>query len=189
MKDANPIALVEDLKAVLQRYISTTLPISRRYPRLAEEFRELLSQQSLVEGPYVEALPDFEKGQPLTALLKKNGGYLQDALSEIPTAGRKLHKHQQLAIDFACKDKKSILVATGTGSGKTECFLYPIAEQLLADPEPEKPGVRALLVYPMNALANDQLYYRIAPLFGKYLHSHGITFGRYTGQVRAKVKP
>lgn len=188
MKDANPIALIEDLKSVLQRYISTTLPISRRYPKLAAEFRELLSQQTLVEGPYVEALPDFEKGETLDALLKRNGGFFHDSLGIIPTARRKLHKHQQLALQYACIDRKSILVATGTGSGKTESFLYPIAEQLLSDPEPDKPGVRALLIYPMNALANDQLYYRIAPLFGKYLAKHGITFGRYTGQVKAKVK-
>lgn len=188
MKDANPIALVEDLKTVLQRYISTTLPISRRYPKLAAEFRELLRNQTLVEGPYVEALPDFEKGDTLNALLRKNGGFLHDSLGLIPTAGRKLHKHQHLALEFACKNRKSILVATGTGSGKTESFLYPIADQLLSDPEPDKPGVRALLIYPMNALANDQLYYRIAPLFGKYLAKHGITFGRYTGQVKAKAK-
>lgn len=188
MKDANPIALVEDLKEVLQRYISTTLPISRRYPNLSGEFRSLLGQQTLVEGPYVEALPDFEKGESLNSLLKRNGGFLHDSLGLVPTAGRKLHKHQQLALEYACKENKSILVATGTGSGKTESFLYPIAEQLLCDPEPDKPGVRALLIYPMNALANDQLYYRIAPLFGNYLAEHGITFGRYTGQVKAKVK-
>lgn len=188
MKDANPISLVDDLKLVLQRYISTTLPISRRYPELAARFRELLHEETLVEGPYVEALPDFEKGQSVTALLKKNGGFLNDELGQIPTANRKLHMHQQLALDYACRQKKSILVATGTGSGKTESFLYPIAEQLLSDPEPNKPGVRALLIYPMNALANDQLYYRIAPLFGKYLSKHGITFGRYTGQVKANVK-
>ncbi len=188
MKDANPIALIEDLKSVLQRYISTTLPISRRYPNLANEFRSLLSQQTLVEGPYVEALPDFEKGESINSLLRKNGGFLHDSLGLAPTAGRKLHKHQQLALEYACKEKKSILVATGTGSGKTESFLYPIAEQLLSDPEPDKPGVRALLIYPMNALANDQLYYRIAPLFGNYLAKHGITFGRYTGQVKANVK-
>jgi ATP-dependent helicase YprA (DUF1998 family) len=40
----------------------------------------------------------------------------------------------------------------------------------------------------MNALANDQLYYRIAPLFARYLAEHGITFGRYTGQVKANIK-
>ena len=158
MKETNPIELVEDLKTVLQRYIATTLPISRRYPSLGAAFRDILAEQTLVEGPYVEALPDFEKGLSLEALLKKNGGFVHDALGCLPTAGRKLHKHQQRAMERASRDGKSMLVATGTGSGKTETFLYPIADQLLSESDPGRPGVRALLVYPMNALANDQLY-------------------------------
>lgn len=188
MSEANPIALVEELKAVLERYIATTLPISRRYPRLAGRFQDELAKQHLVEGPYVEALPDFEKDKSLVELTQGQGGFLHDALADLPTATRRLHLHQQRALEFAVRDRKSLLVATGTGSGKTETFLYPIAHALLSDPEPNKPGVRALLIYPMNALANDQLYYRIAPLFGRYLKDHGITFGRYTGQVKAKTK-
>lgn len=188
MNDTNPIELVDDLKAVLERYIATTLPISRRYPQLAERFRDELSRQPLVVGPYVEALPDFEKGVSLTDLLISNGGYLHNAMGAIPTADRKLHKHQQAALELSAKHNKSLLVATGTGSGKTESFLYPIAHDLLTDPESDKPGVRALLIYPMNALANDQLYYRIAPLFARYLAEEGITFGRYTGQVKANIK-
>jgi hypothetical protein len=188
MNDTNPIELVDGLKGVLERYIATTLPISRRYPQLAARFRDELSRQPLVVGPYVEALPDFEKGASLTDLLISNGGFLHNAMGAIPTAGRQLHKHQQAALELSAKHHKSLLVATGTGSGKTESFLYPIAHDLLTDPEPDKPGVRALLIYPMNALANDQLYYRIAPLFARYLATHGITFGRYTGQVKANIK-
>ena len=188
MNDTNPIELVDDLKTVLERYIATTLPISRRYPHLAAQFREELRLQPLVVGPYVEALPDFEKGNSLTDLLISNGGFLHNAMGVIPTADRQLHKHQQNALELSAKHHKSLLVATGTGSGKTECFLYSIAHDLLTDPEPDKPGVRALLIYPMNALANDQLYYRIAPLFARYLAIHGITFGRYTGQVKANIK-
>jgi len=188
MSETNPIALVDELKAVLERYIATTLPISRRYPRLAERFRNELAAQDLVSGPFVEALPDFEKGKTLADLTLAQGGFLHDALAGLPTATRRLHLHQQRALEFAARDGKSLLVATGTGSGKTETFLYPIAHALLSDPEPEKPGVRALLIYPMNALANDQLYYRIAPLFGRFLKDHGITFGRYTGQIKANTQ-
>ena len=188
MNDTNPIELVDDLKSVLERYIATTLPISRRYPLLAARFRDELGRQPLVTGPFVEALPDFEKGSSLTSMLKRNGGFLHDAMGAIPTADRLLHKHQQTALELSAKHNKSLLVATGTGSGKTETFLYPIAHDLLTDPEPNRPGVRSLLIYPMNALANDQLYYRIAPLFARYLADHGITFGRYTGQVKANIK-
>lgn len=188
MSDTNPIAFAQELKSVLARYIATTLPISRRYSKLGREFRHLLEQEQLVQGPYVEALPDFEKGKPLAQLLKSAGGFLHDGLGNLPTAGRPLHLHQEQALRHAILGQESFLTATGTGSGKTETFLYPIAHELLSDPDPDRPGVRALLVYPMNALANDQLYYRIAPLFARYLQEYGITFGRYTGQVKASAK-
>lgn len=185
MAETNPIAFAENLHKVLARYIATTLPVSRRYPRLAAEFRALLNNQQLVKGPFVEALPDFEKGLPLSKLVRSAGGFLHDALRNLPYPERPLHRHQEEALRRAVLDHESFLTATGTGSGKTETFLYPIANDLLNDPDPQRPGVRALLVYPMNALANDQLYYRVAPLFGRYLQDHGITFGRYTGQVKA----
>lgn len=188
MSDTNPISFSQDLKSVLARYIATTLPISRRYSKLGREFRLLLEQEQLVQGPYVEALPDFEKGETLARLLKKAGGFLHDGLSLLPTVDRPLHLHQEKALRHAIVDQESFLTATGTGSGKTETFLYPIAHDLLSDPDPQRPGVRALLVYPMNALANDQLYYRVAPLFGRYLKDYGITFGRYTGQVKSTAK-
>ena len=63
MSEANPLDLVKSLRDTLEAYLPTTLPVSRRYPLLAEEFRALLKKQPLVKGPYVEALPDFEKGR------------------------------------------------------------------------------------------------------------------------------
>jgi hypothetical protein len=188
MSETNPIAFADSLRSVLARYIATTLPISRRYPILAAEFRKVLSQEQLVRGPYVEALPDFEKGQPLSMLLQSAGGFLHDGLGLLPTAGRKLHLHQEEALRRAVVGRESFLTATGTGSGKTETFLFPIVHDLLSDPDPSRPGVRALLIYPMNALANDQLYYRVAPIFAGYLKQYGITFGRYTGQVKSNAK-
>lgn len=185
MNETNPLNLVEDLRATLRRYIGTTLPISRRYPELGAKFRVILAQQNLVTGPFVEALPDFEKGRTLAGLLRSAGGFLHDGMSALPHQDRCLHTHQESALKLAVLENKGLLVATGTGSGKTEAFLYPIIHRLLSDPAPDAPGVRALLIYPMNALANDQLFYRIAPLLANYLAKHGITFGRYTGQVKA----
>lgn len=184
-QENNPLNLFNTLNETLQRYLLTSLPVSHRYPKLRQAFKQQLAQEQLVKGPYVEALPDFEKGCPLSDLLAMNGGFLHDALSnlEVNILERPLHKHQQQALTAACRDGESLLVATGTGSGKTETFLYPIAHQLLSDPHPDAVGVRCLLVYPMNALANDQLYYRIAPLFGRYLAEDGITFGRFTSQT------
>lgn len=50
-------------------------------------------------------------------------------------------------------DFRSTLVAAGTGSGKTECFMFPLLDHCLRHPEP---GIKAIVIYPMNALANDQ---------------------------------
>lgn len=188
MAEANPLLLVESLRRVLYRYIPTTLPVSRNYPLLRRKFLDLLRGQTLVAGPYVEALPDFEKGKTLRKLLSANGGYLHDDLANIPSLDRPLHVHQETALQLACREKKSLLVATGTGSGKTETFLYPIANALLNDQASNKPGVRCLIVYPMNALANDQLFFRIAPLFGVHLEKAKITFGRFTGLIKANTR-
>lgn len=189
MLETNPIVLVDILKDTLKRYITTTLPVSRQYPKLQQEFRNMVGEQELVKGPYVEGLPDFEKEEPLEALLRCNQGFLHDGLADLPDSilKRPLHQHQERALTAACKNDESLIVATGTGSGKTECFLYPMAHTLLEDPEPKKPGVRVLLIYPMNSLANDQLFYRIAPFFGNYLKRHQISFGRFTSQIKANA--
>lgn len=187
MAESNPILLAQSLRSTLHRYLRTSLPISRNYPKLRKQYEQEVAAHRLVQGPFVEALPDFEKCSTLRGLLRTNGGPIHDGLSSLPdfVLDRPLHKHQDDALTRACGYGESLLVATGTGSGKTECFLYPIAHNLLTDLEPRKPGVRCLLIYPMNALANDQLFYRIAPLFGRYLAHFGITFGRFTSQIQA----
>lgn len=74
------------------------------------------------------------------------------------------------------------MVATGTGSGKTEVFLVPILNHLFQQLESNSlnPGVRALLLYPMNALANDQMM-RMRDLLKNIPE---ITFGRFTGETK-----
>ncbi|MFC5851068.1 DEAD/DEAH box helicase, partial [Streptomyces chlorus] len=77
---------------------------------------------------------------------------------------------------------RNLVVATGTGSGKTESFLLPVLNALAAEHARGTlgPGVRALLLYPMNALANDQMK-RLRRLLAETPH---ITFGRYTGDTK-----
>ena len=77
-----------------------------------------------------------------------------------------------------------MVVATGTGSGKTEAFLAPILNHLFLEETRDSlgPGVRALLLYPMNALANDQMA-RMRLLLANHLR---ITFGRYTGETEER---
>ena len=101
---------------------------------------------------------------------------------------RPLHRYQERTLPLALQDQASFVVATGTGSGKTECFLFPAIDRLLRDPERASPGVRILLIYPLNALANDQLYFRLAPLLLRDLKGTGITLGRFTSAIAANRK-
>ncbi|MGT2548893.1 DEAD/DEAH box helicase, partial [Streptococcus milleri] len=92
-----------------------------------------------------------------------------------------LYAHQDAALRKV-RAGRNVVVATGTGSGKTESFLLPILDDLVRESEAGTlgPGVRALLLYPMNALANDQLK-RLRQLLADRPE---ITFGRYTGDTR-----
>lgn len=192
MSDLDPLSLRDTLKQTLARYTATAVPIAAaRAPRLAAEVRRALNEagSSILRGPYLESLPDFEKGRSIDDLV--NAGALSTEWERMRATGhehlfkRPLHKHQERAILRA--PDANYLVATGTGSGKTESFLYPLVDALLRSPDRERPGVRAILVYPLNALANDQLYYRIARLLLRELGDPGITFGRFTGQIRTGV--
>ena len=166
MTEINPIAIGRSLETSIRRYLRSALPVSHNYPKLAGEIERLLNQPGLLlKGPFVEALPDFHKGSSLQALAAGETPLLHRGFDRLPESEftRPLHKHQDEALQAIVGEHRNVVVATGTGSGKTECFLYPILDALLKEtPEQRQhPGVRALLVYPLNALANDQLYKRI----------------------------
>ena len=105
--------------------------------------------------------------------------------------------HQIQAIEYFFSGK-NVLVTTGTGSGKTECFLWPILTNLIYEAQYcpgtwKKEGIRALILYPMNALVSDQLG-RIRKIIGrkddafyKLISKNGTCrrayFGMYTGRT------
>ena len=190
--DLEPIQLRNRLRDTLQRYLATAVPISAtRAPALAHAVRDKIAEEdSLVRGPFVESLPDYQKGASLDQLVETQ--VLVEEWHSLDRTGfkdllrRPFHTHQETAMRRAA-DRQNFIVATGTGSGKTECFLYPIVDRLLRGGDLDTPGVRAILVYPLNALANDQLYFRIAPLLLRQLGDPGITFGRFTGHVRSSA--
>ena len=75
---------------------------------------------------------------------------------------------------------RSTIIATGTGSGKTECFLYPILDHCRR--EAGKPGIKAIVIYPMNALATDQAG-RIAETIHRIPGLRGrVTAGLFIGE-------
>lgn len=113
-------------------------------------------------------------------------------------ADRTLYRHQEQAIRRLCEDiddhkrDRNTVVASGTGSGKTECFLIPAIDWILRHPtrtdhgEAIGRGIRVLLVYPMNALVNDQIR-RLTQLVGHWKKRGDapipITFARYTSET------
>lgn len=182
--EIDPVSLQKDLQDRMQRYLQTALPIHRRFPKLREAAQaQFAAETTLIKGPYLEALPDFPKAQSIEDLVQS--GTLHDGFQYIDpnVYKRDLHSHQAEAIRLVTEENKNIVVATGTGSGKTECFLYPLVDALLKADIKDKPGIRAILVYPLNALANDQLYSRVVPLIVKELEQYGLTVGRFTGQT------
>ena len=144
--------------------------------------RDLLSldetrRSPLLKGPYVSLSRPFRRGAAVADLIGE--GLLHPHLGErIPETVTHLYGHQERAVR-AIAAGRTTLVATGTGSGKTECFLYPIVSRCLGlRDEAAPPGVSAVIVYPMNALAEDQLM-RLRGL----LAGTGIPFGMYVGKT------
>ncbi len=132
-------------------------------------------------GPFLQATPAYRKGMSVQDLVSEGLLHtrMQELDSDVLPYDRPLYKHQETALRKAVAGR-NLIVATGTGSGKTECYLLPVLEHLLREAESgtlNSPGVRAMLLYPMNALANDQMG-RIRALVRPFPE---ITFGRYTG--------
>jgi ATP-dependent helicase YprA (DUF1998 family) len=141
-------------------------------------------------GPILEATPPFKNGCFLRELIE-NGILNEDCkrflYPFLPYIQKNpLYLHQEKAIRKVLAGR-NIVVASGTSSGKTECFLVPIYNHLIKEYKDGilGPGVRALLLYPMNALANDQLrrLREIARVMEKEVPDMRITFGRYVGDT------
>lgn len=152
------------------------------------DYKNLFNQEmkkigSFYKGPYLEVVDSFENGSSVSELVLK--GLLNKDFRRIEGIYSKtLFKHQEESLEKILGGN-NIVVSTGTGSGKTESFLIPILNSLMNEKEQKGyigPGVRALLIYPMNALANDQIS-RLRSLLENYPE---ITFGSYTGQTKEK---
>lgn len=176
-----PVSASRIITEKYKRYLRTIFKIADR--KYARQFEDALANEgSFAAGPYLDVTDSFVKGLSIAELsAQKKLAPNFDKLNIHHT--RPLYKHQELAIQKAVSGH-NIVVSTGTGSGKTESFLIPIFNHLLRELEAGtiSPGVRALIIYPMNALANDQIE-RLRSILGNYPH---LTYGSYTGQTRHK---
>lgn len=240
---SNPLALFEDLRQTYLRYLDS--PFDVRYPDLVTERRQLLDADGrLYRHPLIEPVPAYEfSGQTFPQVVQSllgawPGGVAAD-LSTFVSQGlfpetlpngepRELYAHQRLVFEESVVHGHDVVVTTGTGSGKTESFLLPLAASLIREsagwhapnPRPAQwdwwnywsmqgsrrqwapriaqrahenrtPAVRALILYPLNALVEDQLARLRDALDGAQArawlqanrHGNHFYFGRYTGRT------
>ena len=168
-----PSILAKQLEKGIGDYLETTFPMTNK-PFKGSLRNMLETKDSLYHEPYIAVRLPFR------------------VADEMPTCFEAVHPkylpyvHQQKAFErLTGDDGRSTLVATGTGSGKTECFLYPVLEYCYQ--HRGERGIKALIIYPMNALASDQAK-RIAELVWNSPEMRGnITVGMYVGGHDAKA--
>ncbi|MBW8483938.1 protein kinase domain-containing protein [Actinomadura parmotrematis] len=167
-----------------------------RDERIKDFVEDTLDAKSQWPDPWLSLNPFFASGGTVLELARD--GVLHEECAQIFQAGKRagatgcdgrpltLHRHQREAVDTA-RSGRSYVLTTGTGSGKSLAYIVPIVDKVLrtrpAAGAARRKRVRAIIVYPMNALANSQ-----RNELEKYLtHGYGegrepVTYARYTGQ-------
>ncbi len=173
-----PFITAEKVKEAYRRYIETSFPIRRE--ALRREFNRLVEGEHLLwQELFISLARPYQPGGTFTDLIAE--GVLGPEILGAQWGFERLFWHQAQAVRRLSSRKgrgggpRNTVIATGTGSGKTEAFIIPIVDHCLRHPGP---GVQAVLIYPMNALINDQLQRLRRVLVGT-----GVTFGRYTGDT------
>ena len=219
-----PSQAFDHIKEAIVGYLEAAYRIS--HPEVVSERAALLRQWgAIAQLPFIEGTPAFPLGLFLADLEKKFPETIPAGLTELISFGVhvdrfRLYKHQEHALLAAFGSEPNLLVATGTGSGKTEAFLLPIFARILREAkgctppkgvpeegawhepsqtwlgarrhESRKAAIRAIVLYPMNALVNDQLQ-RLRRILSRegspewqteHLNGNLIRFGMYTGLSR-----
>lgn len=192
----DPFDISNRLRESYIRYIETAFkfnsPSLEQEPVLEQERRKLLEKEGMIyqEPLFEPVLPPNSSEQTLSQVCANLE--ISEDIAEFMAAGgeeglaprtRRLYKNQFKAMKASLIDKRDIVVTTGTGSGKTECFLLPIFSQLVMESKKWQPygdrqskpwmakgkrqregehkdrqaAIRALILYPLNALVEDQL--------------------------------
>lgn len=138
-----PSVIASSVKRGIEDFLRTTYPPEDPFFEniLENFFRE---PGSLFRGPFLSLRLPFRPGT----------GKAESLYPELPMKFPP-YRHQELAFErLSAETPQSTLIATGTGSGKTECFMYPLLDYCYRNRGVR--GVKAIIIYPMNALATDQ---------------------------------
>lgn len=169
-----PGALSNQIKENVISYLKTTFNIKNT--GFVDSFDKYIrSDEGLFRGPYVDVKLPF-----------KTSNTMSDKLFDLALQFRPF-EHQSKAFErlsSKATNPQNTLVVTGTGSGKTECFLFPVLDHCLRMSKEGRPGIKAIVLYPMNALAFDQAR-RIAEVVASYNELSGnVTAGILVGEDR-----
>ncbi len=169
-----PSLVVSEIRSALVEFLSSTFALSD------DDVRDALSSfledeaDGIFRGPYLQVRTPFRSVEP---------GWTSP-LEWLP-AGFRPYEHQARSFERLStldgRNPSPTLVTTGTGSGKTECFLMPLLDHCGRMRSEGVPGIKALILYPMNALASDQAT-RIAKSIASEAALAGVTAGLYIGE-------
>lgn len=164
----NPIQIHRQLREIYLKYINSGIPLFHdKYIREREAL--LQEEETICQPPIIEVVPQYRQTHTLREFCSREevsmqiNDFIQCGLFESGTPHeRKLYQHQYNALKYAFRERKNIIVTTGTGSGKTECFLLPLIADLVSEsatwpPKGRTRAMRGLILYPLNALAEDQM--------------------------------
>ena len=163
-----PSVLATEIQASITDFLKTEFRSSSPgFEDLIDRFLD--RSEAIFKGPYLSASLPFRSGT-------SGADYFPDVPMAFPP-----HRHQEQAFRrLQHPNYQSTIVATGTGSGKTECFMMPILDHCFK--YRGEPGIKAILVYPMNALATDQAK-RLAQLIWHNSNLKGyVTAGLFVGE-------
>ncbi|MGK7875371.1 MAG: DEAD/DEAH box helicase [Xenococcaceae cyanobacterium] len=169
-----PSLLASEIRTSIADFLRTEFcPATPGFEGLIDRFLE--ERDAIFKGPYLSIGLPFRQG---TA----GNDYFPDVPMAFPP-----HRHQELAFArLKTPYYQSTLVATGTGSGKTECYMIPILDYCYQNRQER--GVKAILIYPMNALATDQAK-RLASLIWNNPNLKGkVTAGLFVGESEREPK-
>lgn len=179
MSKLNPIEEAEFIEKDFRSYLKSTFNFSEtNYQKM---FIKELDKTVLFRGPYIKVNLPFKTDKSLNELIEENEVSSEFRNLNNIKLDQKLYYHQRQALK-KISNGKNVVITTGTGSGKTECFLYPIINSLMREKENntlKQEGIRALFLYPMNALVNDQID-RVRKLLANYPE---IKYAFFTGDT------
>ena len=164
-----PSLLAKDIQEGLRQFLTTGFEASDDFMG-GIMARFVQDPSGWVKGPYLQLGLPFTQGA-------SGKNFYKDFETDNPG-----YSHQEGAWQRLSSNHKasSTLVATGTGSGKTECFVYPVLDHCTRAKKADEQGIKALVIYPMNALASDQAR-RFAELVAKIPAFKGLRVGMYVG--------